>query len=338
MKTKSSPFFATALATILITPAFALEAPSDDAPPPPVADQAAGKLPEFKLPKAKHVAPQAQAEKQAESAFLGVVTGMVPDMLAEHLGLKQGEGIIVRAVVPEGPAAKSGIVINDVITKVAGQPVGSPLDVSTEIAAHKPGEKVTLDLIHKGKPTLLDVTLAAKPEEVAAAGPQHLDPLNLDGFPKELAEKVRDAIANNIGALDLQKGDVDPNAALPMDQALRDMQKRMQGALGRAALVPPAAGFGGKIQIQGQAGATFRMMDQQGSVEVKSADGSKEVTVRDQQGKVTWSGPWDTAQDKAAAPAGVQARVDGLNIDSNFNGNGLRLQMRQADPFDPGNP
>ena len=80
------------------------------------------------------------------------------------------------------------------------------------------------------------------------------------------------------------------------------------------------------------------MMDNQGCVEVKSKDGSKEVTIRDQQDQITWSGPWDTAQDKAAAPPDVRQRVDGLNIDNDFKGNGLRLHMRQAPPPDaPGN-
>ena len=79
-----------------------------------------------------------------------------------------------------------------------------------------------------------------------------------------------------------------------------------------------------------QSTATVKMKDQQGSVEVKSNDGSKEVTVRDPQEKITWSGPWDTEQDKAAAPADVRQRVDSLNLDTDFKGKGLRLQMRQA--------
>ncbi len=332
MKTKKFPFIEVALTAFLVTPIFALEAPEDDAPPPPAVDQHAPKLPEIKLPQGKIVLPN--AEPQAEAPFLGVVSGEVPEMLAEHLDLKPGEGIVVRSVVPDGPAARSGVVVNDVITKVAGQPVGSSLDVSHQISGHKPGEKVSLDLIHKGKPTSLDVTLGVRPAEIAAAGPQPLDPLNLDGFPKELADRVRDAIAGNIGRLDLQLGGDEAQVDQRVEQALRDVKKRMQGAMQQNGLIPPAVDAGGKFQIQG--GATVRMNDQEGSVEVKSTDGAKEVTIRDRLGKVIWSGPWDTAQDKAAAPADARQRVESLNIDSNFNGNGLRLQMRQAAPPDPG--
>jgi hypothetical protein len=68
---------------------------------------------------------------------------------------------------------------------------------------------------------------------------------------------------------------------------------------------------------------------------VKSSDGSKEVTVRDAQDNVIWTGPWDTEQDKAAAPAEVRKRVDSLNLDTTFKGGGLRFQMNKPAP--PGN-
>ena len=59
---------------------------------------------------------------------------------------------------------------------------------------------------------------------------------------------------------------------------------------------------------------------------MKSNDDSKEVTIRDKQDNVVWNGPWDTAQDKQAAPEDVRKRVDGLNIDDTFKGAGLRLK------------
>lgn len=322
MNTNLFPFITAALAAVLIAPASALEAPADDAPPPPAAENAIA-LPEIKLPAGGQAAPQAKAK--AETAFLGVVSGEVPEMLADHLDLNPGEGIVVRSLVPDGPAAKSGIAVNDVITKVAGEPVGSPLAISNQIAAHTPGETVTLDLIHKGKPAKLDVTLGVKPAGIAAMEPQPLDGLNLEGLPRELADRVRRAIEGNVG--DLQLGNDQVQMPPQMEEAMRDLKKRMDGAMGKGFL-PPAAAGGGKLQIQG--GATVRMRDNQGSVEVKSNDGSKEVTIRDQQDNVTWSGPWDTAQDKAAAPAEVRQRVDSLNIDTEFKGNGLRLRMNPA--------
>ena len=328
---KTNPFqFAAAGLVSLVMPAFALEAPADDAPPPAVADQNDIRLPEIKLQAEAVPAPK------APTAFLGVVSGDVPDMLADHLGLKPGEGIIVRSLVPEGPAAKAGITVNDVITRVAGQPIGSPAAISGQIATHQPGDIIAVELVHKGKAGKLDVTLGTKPAAVAAMEPQPLDPRNLDGLPKELADRIRRAIEGNLGGMDLKLGDDEQQLPPQMEDALHDLKQRMKDAIAKNLLAPDAAAGNGQPQIQG--GATIRMKDQQGSVEVKSKDGGKEVTIRDQQDNVTWSGPWDTAQDRAAAPDDVRQRVQSLNLDTSFNGNGLRLQMQpNAQPGLPDN-
>lgn len=307
MKPKSSPFLTTGLAAFLIAPAFALEAPADDAPPPPPAAGNQAALPEIKLP----------AKPREQAAFLGIVSGGVPEILTDHLGLKPGEGVIVRSLVPNGPAAQAGVAVNDVITKVSGKAIGSPAEISDHIAQLKPGEKVSLELIHKGKQLTLDATLGLRPAELAAE-PKALDAFNLQDLPEDLAERVRDAIAGNIGALEL--GNEDAGQVPPqVDQAMRDAHKQLQGKLNLNL-------GGGKIQIQG--GATFRMQDPQGSVEVKSNDGAKEITVRDPQGNVTWSGPWDTAQDKAAAPAEIRERVKNVNLDGSVVGGGLHILPR----------
>ena len=150
MKSNPFTFIAAGLAAACLAPAFALEAPEDDTPPPP-AGNAPAALPDIKL--------DAEAAPKVETAFLGVVSLEVPELLAAHIGLEPGDGIVVRSLVPGGPAALAGVAVNDVIVKVDGQPVGSPLEISKQVAGHKPGEKISLDLIHAGKPTTLDVTL-----------------------------------------------------------------------------------------------------------------------------------------------------------------------------------
>lgn len=313
MKTKSFPFITTGLAAILIAPAFALEAPEDEAPPPPPAAGGQAALPDIKLP----------AKPREQAAFLGIVSGGIPQVLTDHLSLKPGEGIIVRSLVPDGPAAQAGVTVNDVITKVSGKAVGTPAEISSHIAECKPGEKISLDLIHKGKPVTLEATLGVRPAGLAAAGDaQPMHELDLEELPKELADRLRGAIAGRVGKLELG-GDAG-QIPLQMDQALRDAQKQLQGNL-RLNLNQG----GGRIQIQ--SGATLRMQDAQGSLEVQSKDGAKEITVRDPQGNITWNGPWDTAQDKAAAPAEVQERVKNLNLDDNAVGGGLRILPHQPE-------
>ena len=291
MKTPSFPDLTAALTAMLLAPAWAIEAPADNAPPPPAA---------------------ATTPRKA-----------VAGMLAEHLKLPAGEGIVVQALMPDGPAAKAGVAVHDIITHVADQAVGSGADLTRQVAAHQPGATIHLKVIHKGQAAGLDVTLGTRPDSVSVLEPGPLDQLNLDGIPKELADRVRDAIQGNLGGMDLN---ADPNAAADapeLQEAMREMKKRMQNAM-EGLKAPDAAG---QPKIEVQQGAAIRLMDEQGSIEMKSNEGGKEVTIRDKANKVTWSGAWDTEQDKAAAPEDVRQRVERLHIDSKYQGNGLRLRF-----------
>lgn len=333
MKTKSFQLLTAGLAA-LATPAFALEAPADLAPPPPAAKESARKVPQFGQPKdqGSEAAHAKTAVQKAAAPFLGVITGEVPEMVADHIGLDVGQGVIVRSVVPDGPAAGSGVELNDVITKVGGNAIGSPEQLSKEIGTRKPGDSVTLDLIHKGKPSTLEVKLGTRPAEFAAAELAPGGQLDLEGMPKELADRVRDAIARDIKGMDIQPGADLAQVPQEMKNAIEEMQKRMQGGiLGEQAALPQP----GAPAVQGE--STIRMKDNQGSVEVKSRNGAKEVTVRDHQDNVVWNGPWDTAQDQEAAPGSVRQRIDGLNLDTTFKGPGMRLRMGRQGIHDAGN-
>ncbi len=316
MKINLHPLIPVAVAALLAPPVLAIEPPADNTPPPPAAAAAPPPANQAVAP-----APAVQA-----APYLGIGSSQVPEVLAAHIGLKTGEGVVVRALDPEGPGAKAGLAEHDVITRIAGQAVGSHADLVKEIQSHKTGDEITVDLIHQGKPGTKSITLAARPDGGGvAAAPQDLDNLMLDGMPQEQAKHFRDAIERQLRAM--QNGgripQIIPGAdQKQMDDALKNLQKRMADALKNGVQAP------GGLKVQGS--AVFRMADQQGSVELKSADGGKEATLRDKDEKVTWTGPWDTEQDKAAAPPEVRARLDKLNIDNNFNGNGLRLQFGGA--------
>lgn len=308
------------LAIPLCLSAHAIEAPADDAPPPAAAAEAP---------------TQQKPASHPRAAFLGVVTDELPEMLAEHLGLGNQAGIIVRSVVPDGPAAKAGLATHDVITRVQDQPVASPADLTREITARKPGDPVKLDVVQKGKPARLDVILGERPDQTAALPQeQPLGDLNLDAVPKDLADRIRGMIEGNIGQMELPPDRGELGAPPAMEDAIRQMRERMEKALGGFEL--PQAGIQGHFDVQ--SGATFRMMDDQGSVEVKSNDGAKEVTVRDKDNQVVWTGPWDTEQDKAAAPDEVRQRIERLNIETDIKGNGLQLRMRPVPPPGDGKP
>ncbi len=324
MKTRNVSSITAGLAFTLITSAtsvFAIEAPEDDAPPPPSLKQKFKDLPEIKL----ESTPKPMAKTQAKSAFLGIISASVPEMLMSHLNLNPGEGIVVRSLVPNGPAANAGIEINDVITKVAGQPVGSPIEITHQIAAHQPGENITFDLIHKGKPTTVNVTLGTRPSEMASADLQPLGQEDIDDLPQELADRVRGAIAGNIGGMSFQLGGMADQDLERMQEAAKNLLQQKLKAKIHGFTLPDSINDG---KQQAQSSSTIKMMDDEGSIEVKSTNEAKEVIIRDRQGEITWNGPWNTEQDKAAAPAATRQRIESLLL----NGRGLGMQMRQKIP------
>ena len=318
MKTNPLPLITTALTAMFVTQTMALEAPADDAPPPPAQVEKKAVL--------RFDSSEVEADCQDKVAFLGVATDKVPPLLGDHLDLNDGEGVFIRWLEPGSPGAQAGIAVNDVITKVSGQPVNSPKEFSTLISGQKPGDSIKIELIHKGKPTTLDIVLGTKRAKMANHQQPPQGNIVLDGFPEETADRIRDAIDGNLRGLNL---DLDASQLPPqLDEAIQKLRLQVRGAAGQAHFALDDA------KVESHTSATAKMVDDQGSVQVKSNGNSKEITVSDQNGNVTWSGPWDTDQDKAAAPAEVRKRVESLNLDTNFSGSGIRMNLRQVTPLE----
>ncbi len=339
MKTKHHHLIHAGLAAAMIIPAFALEGPADDAPPPqPAAATSTAPLPQFTLPPdgATRQAVPTPDKTTAGTAFLGVVSGEVPVYLADHLDLKPGHGVIVLALPPDSPAAVAGISVNDIITSVAGNSIRDQDDLSKQITRNNPGDRLELGIIHKGTPTTVSVTLGERPANLAMTTPPRLDQLNLDGLSKEMSDHIRDALGGARLSLNLGSGssgntdDLSPE----IQDAIAGIQERlMRGGAMLDQIMPPAATPDASLQTQSC--ATFRMMDNDGSIEVKSNNGSKEVTVRDTSNGVVWSGPWNTDQERAAAPEEVRKRMESLNLDTSSNGAGLKFKFNKKaqDPY-----
>jgi serine protease Do len=97
--------------------------------------------------------------------FLGVynLREITPEM-AEWYNIPTG--LFVGGVLPDSPASKAGIRVEDIITKIDGEQVLTYGDLDRALARKKPGEKVTLALYRKLKGELtITVTLGELPRE-----------------------------------------------------------------------------------------------------------------------------------------------------------------------------
>ena len=65
---------------------------------------------------------------------LGIDAENLNDHLGPYFGAADGEGVLVRSVQPDSPAAKAGLKAGDVIVKLNDQPVHSVADLRTKLA------------------------------------------------------------------------------------------------------------------------------------------------------------------------------------------------------------
>ncbi len=103
----------------------------------------------------------------ARNGILGVEAESLNSQLAEFFGVK--EGVLVRSVVKDSAAAKAGIKAGDVITKIDGEAVASPADLSNAIRAARTKGAIPLQIVRDRKEMTLSVTVEkAKTEQPPA--------------------------------------------------------------------------------------------------------------------------------------------------------------------------
>jgi serine protease Do len=79
-----------------------------------------------------------------------------------------GSGVPISSVVAGSPADQAGLKVGDTITSVDGKKVTKGTELVADIAARKPGSKVTLTFLRNGKPQETSVTIADRAKLFAA--------------------------------------------------------------------------------------------------------------------------------------------------------------------------
>ncbi|WP_209305246.1 trypsin-like peptidase domain-containing protein [Blastococcus sp. CT_GayMR20] len=120
----------------------------------------------FAIPSATviDVVEQLREDGRAEHAFVGVEPARVTPEIADQLGLPDTEGVIVRSVIPGGPADEAGIAPGDVITAVDEEATTGPEDLLAALRNRDPGETVILSVRGvDGRERDVEVTLTERP-------------------------------------------------------------------------------------------------------------------------------------------------------------------------------
>ncbi len=275
----------------------------------------------------------------AKTVRVGVVPAVVPQALVAQLELDGFPGVLVSKVIPGSPAEKAGIAENDVIVKLGDTSLSGPRSVTQALEGKTPGEKLPVVYYHKGKKLNAELVLdevAVSAEELAAAQSDAPAPAE-----KERAVPARRAMPGRVlsfsfgpngfqssstGAADAiqhmqQIMNMMMSSSVMDDQMMQQLNltpgstaflKRLQGLNQRQ--MPPMGNVGGFAQ----GSSTTRMSDSRGTIEVTSSSaGGTDVRVTGPDGKVLYSGPYNTDKEKEAVPPAVRERLKSV-LESSF--------------------
>ena len=94
---------------------------------------------------------------------LGMQPVRLPEPLRRQLGLTHETGLIVVTVEPDGPAARAGVLLGDVLVALDGAPVSDLDDVQARLGSNRIGVAVPAVLVRAGARTELSITVGVQP-------------------------------------------------------------------------------------------------------------------------------------------------------------------------------
>jgi len=102
-------------------------------------------------------------------AWFGAEGQSVTGAIASSIGLPRPEGVILKTIYPNSPAAKSGLKVGDVVLAIDGNDVDDMQSLNYRVTTHKPGDAPSFKVFSDGKERDVSVMLTAPPETMPRA-------------------------------------------------------------------------------------------------------------------------------------------------------------------------
>ena len=100
---------------------------------------------------------------QVTRGWIGVEPRDITPELAENLALGKEEGVIIAAVLKNGPADRAGIRPGDILVSVGGKTVSNMSEMFNLIAILQPDSKTKIVVLREGREVPMEVTVGKRP-------------------------------------------------------------------------------------------------------------------------------------------------------------------------------
>lgn len=115
---------------------------------------------------------QLKTKGYVSRGMLGVTIQNITDTIAKSQNLKNEQGALISQVQPNGPAAKAGLKIGDVITSVDGHKIYESAQLPPIVAMTAPETAASVQIVRDGKPMTVKVKIGEMPRN--GLTPQYL--------------------------------------------------------------------------------------------------------------------------------------------------------------------
>jgi serine protease Do len=116
-----------------------------------------------------------------ERGWLGVSMLELTPEKARELGIQATEGVVVKEIIPNSPAERSGLKPGDVVLHYRGRAVEDERKFVTAVALSSPGTRADLDIVRNGRPMTISVEVGDRNSTLG---------LSVASLTDEIAERI----------------------------------------------------------------------------------------------------------------------------------------------------
>ena len=171
--------------------------------------------------------------KEIKKPWLGARLEPVTREIAQALKLEKVAGAIVADVDPEGPAARAGLAVKDIIYGIDENEVDDPGALTYRLDTHGVGGTAKLKVLRDGQQMTFDLALedAPKAATVALSGAHPFDGAQVSQVSAGMAEQLGlGADASGVVIVDLQPGSIAQGLGFhPGDVVVRVNRTKIRG-------------------------------------------------------------------------------------------------------------
>ena len=111
----------------------------------------------------KEISEELMTEGRIVRGYLGVMIRDLSEAMSKELEYSSTDGVLITGLLDDGPAAKGGILVHDIITNFNGKEITDMVKLRMDIAEIEPETSVDLTVFREGKSIHLKVTIMEMP-------------------------------------------------------------------------------------------------------------------------------------------------------------------------------